>query len=231
MPQPRKREQRKDLSDRDLEWLEAHEAEVEKAREKLEARAKKLGVKIDQLQDDRGKTQAQAKDKAKREKELEEAIAKARRDDLWTTRACVDGATTWLGLRLVLATVNAKAGIAIHVNAADRTSHADDCGDKMSQAELYYGFVHGLPGFFPANPPGTGSHEGVCDDDLAAVGFGSIGSHLKAYQWGLDLSDGARFQAEANKLGFAVVRAYGNEAWHCNVKADPTPVLRTLHAI
>lgn len=217
-----------------LEELERRERAAERARKKLQHRAEKLGIRIEQLEDDRRQVQRRARNRREQETNLERAIKEAREEErlesLWTRRACVDGSTTWLGIKLVLATVEARTPWAGGVNSADRTDHADDCGDKMSQAELSYGWEHRLPGFYPANPPGTGSHEGIVDDDLAPY-FGSIGSELPRFAWGLDLVDGPGFEAGAESLGFEVLRVYGNEPWHINLKRDPTPVLRKLEIV
>lgn len=207
--------------------LAGREREVEQARKRLEARAKRLGVRIEDLRDERQRVLRHARDKRKREAKLEAKLrAKQGREALWRKRDCIDGATTWRGLVLLCEAVEAKTSWGGGVNSADRTGHADDCGDKSSQQELYDLWLQGLGA--PANPPGVGSHEGVCDDDLAALGFGRIGSPLKPWQWGLDVVDGPGFQAGAQRLGFKVIRAYGNEPWHVNVKDDPTPVLVRL---
>jgi len=201
--------------------------------ERLRRTAKRFGKRIDQLRDDRADVREKARNAAEREKQLEQALEQARRerrkDRLWTRRACVDGATTWLGLTLVLATVEARTGWGGGVNSADRTDHADDCGNKLSQQELYDLYQSGQGA--PANRPGTGSHEGICDDDLAPVFNQPIGSKLPHWGWGLDLSDGPGFEAGAESLGFKVVRAYPNESWHVNLTANPTRRLVELHAL
>lgn len=214
-----------------LQKLEHREQEVERARKALEARAKKLGVRIEDLHDERADVKERAHDKAKRERELERAITKAnaeqKLDELWTKRGCIDGATTWKGLVLVLNVVEARTPWGGGVNAADRTeAHADDCGDKSSQQELYDLFLAGRGA--PANPPGTGSHEGIADDELAAIFGVAIGSRLPAWAWGLDLQDGPGFESGAEDLGFKVVRPYSDESWHCNLRENPTPVLKRL---
>lgn len=212
--------------------LDHRAEEVEHALEQLRARAHKLGIKIEDLRDERGDVTKRAQSKAARLKELEAKIAKRDRQDLWTERGCIDGATTWKGLVLVLTVVEARTSWNGGVNAADRTSgHADDCGNKSSQAELYAGYIAGLPGFYPANPPGTGSHEGIADATLARVYGVAQGSKLEPWQWGLDLSDGPGFEKGAEQLGFRVVRPYGNEAWHCNLTENPTKVLERLGVI
>lgn len=216
--------------------LKDRKREVDRARKAAEARAKKLGVRIEDLRDERGDHQERAHDLAKRKRELVKAIADAKAeesiDTLWTKYACVDGATTFRGLALVLNVVEARTSWAGGANALDRTvAHHDDCGDKSSQQELFDGFQAGLPGFFPANPPGTGSHEGICDSTLARVLGRAVGSKLNPWEWGLDLSDGPGFEAGAESLGFRVIRPYGNEAWHCNLTENPTAVLKKLGVI
>lgn len=206
--------------------LTGREQEVEAARKRLQARAKKLGIRIDDLRDERKRVLARARSKAKREHELEAKIREQRRQDgWWTKRGCIDGATTWRGLVLLCNLVEAKTPWGGGVNSADRTSHASDCGPKSSQAQLYDLFLAGVGA--PANPPGTGSHEGIVDDDLSALGFGPVGSKLQPWQWGLDVVDGPGFADGARRLGFDVVRAYGNEPWHVNVRANPTRTLST----
>jgi len=206
--------------------------EVEEARDRLRAKAKRLGVRIEDLRDERADTVKRAQTKAERLRELEAKIAKKEREELWTKRACIDGATTWKGLVLVLTVVEARTSWGGGVNAADRTAaHADDCGNKSSQQELYDGWVAGLPGFYPANPPGTGSHEGIADATLARIFNCRAGTKLPAWAWGLDLSDGPGFQIGAERLGFKVVRPYSGEPWHCNLRENPTPVLKKLGVV
>lgn len=213
--------------------LEQRQREAEAARKRLEAKAKRQGKRIEELRDERGRTLERAEHAAERERELEKRLeAKHRRSQLWTQRGCIDGATTWKGLVLILSAVEARTSWGGGVNAADRTeAHADDCGNKSSQQDLYDGWIAGLPGFYPANPPGTGSHEGVADPTLARIFGVATGSRLAAWAWGLDLSDGPGFERGASELGFEVVRPYGNEPWHCNLTADPTPALAKLGVI
>lgn len=212
-----------------IEELRERERHVASAGRKLERKAKRLGVRIEDLRDERQETREAAKDKRQRERELERAIADKRAELLWRERACIDGATTWLGLKLVIVTVGAKGSWRGTVNSADRTSHADDCGDKLSQAELWALFQSGQGA--PANPPGTGTHEGICDDDFARLTGRRIGSELPPHMWGLDLSDGPTFEREADRLGFRCVRPYPDESWHVNLLADPTPTLKRLGVV
>jgi hypothetical protein len=147
-----------------IEELRGRERDLEAQREKLERQRARRAQTIEELR--KRQQQDLVRPKAERERELEQAIEEARRKQLWTSRACVDDCTTWLGLKLVIVTVGTKTAWEAMVNAPDRTSHADDCGDKSSQAELYSCFTNrtasGCPGGCascnPANPPGHSTH-------------------------------------------------------------------------
>lgn len=164
----------------------------------------------------------------KRLDKIEIAIAKELKisgEEAISKRACIDGATTSLVLKLVLTDCRENGGWTGGVNAADRTEeHADDCGDKSSQAELYYGYIHGLPGFYPANPPGVGSHEGI--NDGTAILTKPAGAKLDPWEWGLDLSQADSFVSACARRGYSIRRPYGNEPWHFNLTSDPRPQLR-----
>lgn len=141
-------------------------------------------------------------------------------------RSCIDGATTWLGLKLVLLDARENGGWDGVVNAADRTSHADDCGDKSSQQELYDCWQAGNPSCAPANPPGTGSHEGVNGGNGGTPAYASkfkVGAELPWWAWGLDLSDPEGFIVACDRLGYKVFRPYmPREPWHFNFEENPT---------
>lgn len=149
-------------------------------------------------------------------------MLRKRRGELGTNRGCVDGATTWLGLKLMLLDLRAHGWGGV-LNAADRTqAHCDDCGNKSSQAELYECFQSCGPqcsSCFPANPPGHGTHEGI--NDGTAYPNESTGKRLEWWQWGLDVSLPDAFLAAAARCGYHVRRPYGNEAWHINLTANP----------
>jgi hypothetical protein len=211
-----------------LEHLKEREHDLELQREKLQREIERRAERLAELRKEQDKARERTKAKAERERELEKAIAEATEDALWKKRACIDDCTTWLGLKLTILTVGARTSWVAEVSSADRTSHADDCGDKLSQAELFHLFQIGQGN--PANPPGTGTHEGICDNDIATITGRSIGSDLPPWMWGLDLGDGPGFEREAERLGFKLVRAYPDEPWHVNLTADPTPVLKRLDA-
>ena len=122
------------------EELRDREQDVQHQREKMERQIERRAERLKELHDEQEKARERQKALAQREEELERAIEEAREHELWTKRACLDGATTWLGLKLLLTTVAAKTDWDGGLVAADRTSHADDCGDKMSQAELWQAF-------------------------------------------------------------------------------------------
>lgn len=209
--------------------LRARERDVERQRKKLTREIERRAQTLRELQRKQEHARELRKYKRRRESELERAIRDAERRQLWTKRACIDECTTWLGLKLVLLTVASRSSWDAVVSSADRTSHADDCGDKLSQTELWWLYQNGQGA--PANPPGTGTHEGICDDDFARVSRFEQGDKLPRWAWGLDLGDGAGFEREGRRLGFAVVRAYGNEPWHCNLTENPTDVLKRLKVV
>jgi hypothetical protein len=212
-----------------LEELRERERDVEAQREKLERKIERRAERLIELRKQQVEDRKTKKAKAERERELERAIEKKLAKQMGKERACIDSCTTWLGLTLVVLTVAARSPWEAVVTSADRTSHADDCGDKLSQAELFHLAQTGQGA--PANSPGTGTHEGICDDDFAGITGREIGSSLPWYMWGLDLGDGEGFEREAEKLGFKVARPYPDEPWHCNLTADPTDALKKLGVI
>lgn len=70
--------------------------------------------------------------------------------------------------------------------SCDRSDEAEpilNANGKQTQEQLYNGFVRGLPGYNPANPPGRSTHERRSD----AVAYpGPVGRKLKPYQVGMD---------------------------------------------
>jgi hypothetical protein len=93
---------------------------------------------------------------------------------------------------------------------------------KHTQAELYYGFVHHLPGFLPANRPGTSTHELRSD---GAAYAGPVGRKLAWWQCGMDVDDAhvKRFERELRKRGVKVHQPYptGSEFHHVNLSTRP----------
>jgi lysozyme len=102
---------------------------------------------------------------------------------------------------------------------------------KSTQAMLYWGFVHHLRGFNPANPPGFSTHELHSD----AVAYkGPRGRLILAWGCGLDFDDWAipHLIAAARKRGWDLFQPYhtGSEFHHLNfrkrprIEAKPKPV-------
>ncbi len=92
---------------------------------------------------------------------------------------------------------------------------------KSSQAELYWGFIHGLPGFNPANPSGRSTHE--CYSDGVAYAVPS-GTRLPSWCCGIDSSWSAGVTKAAAQEGWTVTLTYpGNprEGHHVNFRKKP----------
>lgn len=175
------------------------------------------------------KDERRAKQKLTRAQKLYKR-AKARTDRVQDRRkdiadlACLDGATLPLGLKLVLTDCREKGGWDGVVNAADRTKHADDCGNKSSQQELWDRYKNGTGN--PANPPGSSTHEYVNGGNGGSPAYPSsrfkVGASLPWWGLGLDLSDSDGFIRACTKLGYEVFRAYmPREPWHFNFEENP----------
>jgi hypothetical protein len=93
---------------------------------------------------------------------------------------------------------------------------------KSTQAMLWYGWLHRLPGFNPANPPGRSTHE-LHSDGVAYRG--PIGRPLWAWQCGMDWNDDAvnDLIRAGRKRGWALWRPYssGSEFHHLNFRRAP----------
>lgn len=88
---------------------------------------------------------------------------------------------------------------------------------KKSQAQLYYGWVHRLPGFNPANPPGVSTHELRSD----GVAYPSIrrGARLPDEYCGMDASPSESLRTGLSRVGLSSRRPYpgGSEFHHVNL--------------
>jgi hypothetical protein len=98
-----------------------------------------------------------------------------------------------------------------------------------SQAELYYGWIHRLPGFLPANPPGRSTHE-LRSDGVAYAG--PLGRKLDWWQQGFDVNDDQvdHWKSAARSHGWVLFQPYnsGSEFHHLNFHQPPhPPSLRT----
>jgi hypothetical protein len=160
----------------------------------------------------------------KRAAYLEHRIAKAqaRRHGL-DHEAVLDGTPMPLGQKLCLldARMNGWDGVA---TSGDRRDHPPyivrllkELG-KSTQAELYYGWIHHLPGFLPANPPTQGSHMRLGDGVV-----GAVGEILAWFREGLDSTYATQLREILNRLGYDVYRPYDSESeeHHTNWRTNP----------
>lgn len=91
---------------------------------------------------------------------------------------------------------------------------------KSTQRMLFEGFIRGLPGFNPANPPKQSTHE--CFSDGVPYP-GPIGRALAGWQCGTDWSNSEAVLQQAKQMGVAMARPYsdGREFHHLNVMEPP----------
>lgn len=82
---------------------------------------------------------------------------------------------------------------------------------KLSQAELYDGWVQRRPGFNPANPPGRSTHE-LRNDGVAYRG--RAGRKLRWYQCGIDVDD---------EHVDDFIKACNRHRWHAHITYPNTP--------
>ena len=118
------------------------------------------------------------------------------------------------------------------LNSCDRSPDAEPLLQqfgKMSQRQLFEGFVARRPGFNPANPPGRSTHERRND---GVAYFGPAGMPLRYWQVGMDWSDSAAVMAAARERGWVATLTYpGNprEGHHVNFRREPNlPRTRTM---
>lgn len=155
---------------------------------------------------------------------LEQAIAKhqAQRHSL-DHEAVLDGTPMPLGHKLMLldARRNGWDGVATSCDRRDKPKFVERLLHKLgksTQAELYYGWTHHLPGFLPANPPDRGSH--------MRIGDGVVGILFAALEWfeeGIDSSYATQLREVLNGLGYDAYRPYAtaSEEHHTNLRTNP----------
>lgn len=117
-------------------------------------------------------------------------------------RTCLDRSGTWLnsGLRTQRAVTWARNRGAV----------------LSSQAELYYGYVAGRPGYNPANPPGRSTHERRSD----GVAYpGPVGRVLRWFECGLDIGGPADSRSNAE----AFCRAAREQGWVATITYPTNP--------
>jgi len=93
---------------------------------------------------------------------------------------------------------------------------------KSSQRELYEGFIHGLPGFLPANPPTMGTHIRIGDGTV-----GAVGEKLEAWEEGIDSTEAGELRRVLNSLGYHAYQPYktASEYHHTNLSRYPKDTL------
>lgn len=96
---------------------------------------------------------------------------------------------------------------------------------KHTQEQLYYGWIHRLPGFSPANRPGTSTHE-LRSDSIAYAG--PTGRVLAWWECGMDVDDGHvdAFVRHLASRGVVAHRPYGFGAEYHHVNLRSRPPLR-----
>jgi peptidoglycan hydrolase-like protein with peptidoglycan-binding domain len=110
------------------------------------------------------------------------------------------------------------------LNSCDRSPEAEPMLrrlGKMSQRQLFEGFIAGLPGFNPANPPGRSTHERRND----GIAFpGPPGMRLRYWQVGMDWSNAPAVNDAARGRGWIATLTYPRnprEGHHVNFRREP----------
>jgi hypothetical protein len=138
----------------------------------------------------------------------------------------------------VVLTAARKRGVSFGVISGDRRDGVAQRFGHSSQDELYIHFIHGDPGYLPANPSNSSTHEYVNGGNGGTPAFPSVqfpvGGHLPPWALGLDL----RSNAEATAFCAAVKAKLGIEFWqpypttseahHVDMRHDPMPRLVKL---
>jgi hypothetical protein len=156
---------------------------------------------------------------------LEHRLAKiqARRHSL-DHEAILDGTPMPLGQKLCLLDARAHGGWDGVATSGDRRDKPSWVGrllhrlGKSTQKELYEGFIHGVPGFLPANPPTQGSHMRLGDGVV-----GEVGEELAWFEEGLDSTYATQLREILIRFGYDVYRPYASssEEHHTNWRSSP----------
>jgi hypothetical protein len=116
-------------------------------------------------------------------------------------------------------------GVPVYPQSADRRYGIAEKYGKKSQKALYDGYRRGLPGYFPANPPGFSSHELKSDGNRL---YGPRGSSIPKHKLGIDAvskpgGDSNRIVAWMNSHGYSAARPYpqDSERHHFSFMKDP----------
>jgi hypothetical protein len=155
---------------------------------------------------------------------LEQLIAKAqaRRHGL-DHEAVLDGTPMPLGQKLALLDARRHGwdGVATSGDRRDKPPWVEKLLHRLgksTQKELYEGFIHGLPGFLPANPPTQGTHMRIGDGTV-----GAVGEPLEWWQEGIDSSLATQLREVLGELGYSAYRPYASssEEHHTNFRSSP----------
>jgi len=155
---------------------------------------------------------------------LEHAIAKhqAQRHGL-DHEAVLDGTPMPVGQKLVLLDGRKHGwnGVATSGDRRDKPPWVERLLHRLgksTQKELYEGFIHGLPGFLPANPPTMGTHMRIGDGTV-----GAVGEALPWFEEGIDSSLATELRGILFDLGYTAYRPYStdSEEHHTNLRTNP----------
>lgn len=136
--------------------------------------------------------------------------------------AVVDSCPVPARLAPVLGEIKKRTGATL--NSCDRSPEAEPILrrlGKMSQRQLYAGWVARRPGFNPANPPGRSTHERRND---GVAYHGRAGKRLRWWQVGMDWSNAAGVVKAAAGLRFTASVTYPanpREQHHVNFRKAP----------
>lgn len=156
---------------------------------------------------------------------LQAAVARrvARRHGL-DREAVLDGTPMPLGVKLVLLDARQEGHWPGVATSCDRRSAPPAVVrlihrlGKKTQAELWYGWSHRLPGYLPANQPPYGSHMEVGDGVV-----GARGEKLPWWRIGIDTTYATDLRLVLTQQGYGVTRPYAtaSEEHHSNLTEDP----------
>lgn len=127
------------------------------------------------------------------------------------------------GFGEIVAAISQRSGVEItsHAREADCEPWLKQLG-KMSQRELWNGWLARRPGFNPANPPGRSTHERR--NDGVAYRWWPPGLRIPRWARGIDTANSPAFIEEARREGFTVSLTYpssASERQHVNFRRQP----------
>jgi GH24 family phage-related lysozyme (muramidase) len=135
-------------------------------------------------------------------------------------------------LALALTTILKESGA--HLQSCYRGADAEPLLHQLgkhSQAELYQAWLHGVPGYAPANAPGRSTHE--LRNDGKAYSQWKAGAAIPWWACGIDIDDAhvVSFINVAAKHGWKVSRTYpSSRAEYHHVNFRKPPLMKRLAA-